>query len=352
MSPLLAAALSALLLAGNAFFVAAEFALVSARRSAIEPLAEGGSRRARQTLAAMEDVSRMLAGAQLGVTACSLGLGALAEPAVADVLHSAFEAVSVPEALVHPVAFVVALGAIAYLHIVLGEMVPKNLSMAGPDGAVLVLAPALQAFVRVTSPLIAVLGALANGSVRLLRVEPRSEVTSAYTRDEVAGLVEQSRREGLLDKEEERLVLGALTFEERTARHVLLPLPTLVTVDARATRADVEQTAARTGYSRFPVRRGGQLVGYVHVKDALAVVEDERQQPLPAEAVRPMPSVAPEAPLRQVLLAMQGDAAHLAQVQELDGTVLGVVALEDVIEELVGEVRDEVRGGVRVGTRP
>lgn len=348
----LSVALSALLLVGNAFFVGAEFALVSARRSSVEPLAETGSRRAVRTLEAMEDISRMLAGAQLGVTACSLGLGALAEPAIAHLVEGPFESVHVPEGLIHPVAFAIALTLVAFLHIVLGEMVPKNLSMAGPDRAALVLGPALLVIVRATRPVIGGLNAIANATLRLMRIEPKNEVTSTFTRDEVAGLVAESRREGLLDREEERLVLGALTFEQRTARSVLLPLDILETVPQGATRAELEETAARTGFSRFPVRSGSALVGYLHIKDALADLPEERRLPLPREAVRPMPAVRDTDPLRSVLVAMQRTAAHLARVHGPAGELLGVAALEDVIEELVGEVRDEGRAETRTEPRP
>ena len=346
MSLIISAALlvAVLLLAGNAFFVGAEFALISARRSRIEPMVEAGVLGARTTLRAMERVTLMMAGAQLGITACSLGLGALGEPAVAHLLEVPFEAVHLPHDLVHPVSFVIALTFVAFLHIVLGEMVPKNLSLAGPDRAALVLGPALLFVVRVTRPLISGLNAVANGVLRLWGVEPKNEVTSAFTRDEVAGLVEESRREGLLDREEERLVMGALTFEQRTARSVLLPLDGLVTIELGATRAQVEQTAADSGYSRFPVRAGSALIGYVHIKDALVDLPADRHAPLLRETVRPMPAVRVTDPLRVVLVAMQRTAAHLARVHGEDGALLGVVALEDVLEELVGEVRDEGRG--------
>jgi CBS domain containing-hemolysin-like protein len=191
-------AVAVVLLLANAFFVGAEFALISARRSSIEPLAEAGSRRARTTLAAMERVSLMMAGAQLGITVCSLGLGAV-EPAVAHLLEPVFEALRVPGALVHPISFAIALAVVVALHVVIGEMVPKNLALAGPDRAALALTPPLAAVVRVLRPVIVVLNALANGVLRLLRVAPKDEVTSSFTRDEVAGLFDQSRAGGLLD---------------------------------------------------------------------------------------------------------------------------------------------------------
>jgi CBS domain containing-hemolysin-like protein len=330
--------ISVVLLFLNAFFVGAEFALISARRSAIE---DRPGRAAKITLGAMENVSLMMAGAQLGITVCSLGLGYLGEPAIAHFLEGPFEDIGIPESLVHPVAFAIALGLIGYLHVVLGEMVPKNLALAGPDRAALVLAPPLVMIVRALRPAIALLNWFANVTLRAVGVEPRDEVTSAFTRDEVAGFVAESRREGILDVQEERLLIGALEFEERDATSVLLPMAQLETVAPDVTPAEVEALAVRTGFSRFPVRRDGDLVGYLHLKDALEIEDRHRNRPIAPSWVRPLAVVRSTDRLRGVLATMQRSNAHLARVQDADGTVLGVAALEDVLEELVGEIRDE-----------
>jgi CBS domain containing-hemolysin-like protein len=338
-----ALALCVFLLAANAFFVGAEFALISARRTVIEPRALAGSRAARVTLNAMENVSLMMACAQLGITICSLGLGYLGEPAIAHLLEGPFHDIGIPESLVHPVAFTIALGLIGFLHVVLGEMVPKNIALAGPERSALGLAPPLALVVRVLHPAIALLNWIANLTLRAMGVQPKDEVTSAFTRDEVAGLVEESRREGLIDPHERQLLLGALTFEERDARAVLLPLDRLEIVDADVTPEQLEQVAARTRYSRFPVRRDGRLIGYLHLKDALEFDELQRQRPIATGRIRPLPTVRDTDRLRTVLAKMQRSGAHLAQVNGADdGQPLGAVALEDVLEELVGEIRDEV----------
>jgi CBS domain containing-hemolysin-like protein len=333
--------LSIVLLAANAFFVGAEFALIAARRSAIEPRAEGGNWAARVTLGAMERVSLMMAAAQLGITICSLGLGYLGEPAVARLIDGPIEAVGIPHGLVHPIAFVLALSLISFLHVVVGEMVPKNIALAGPDRTALLLAPPLELLVRVMRPGIVSLNAIANGVLRVVGVEPKEEVTSAFTRDEVAGLVEESRRHGLLDPDEGRLVLGALTFEERDARSVLLPNETLATAPETVTPAELEQLAARTGYSRFPVTRDGRMVGYLHLKDVLEFEDVHRNRPIAQSWIRRLPTVGATDRLRDVLARMQRSGAHLAIVTDGSGTEVGVVALEDVLEELVGEIRDE-----------
>lgn len=342
MSDGVAIGISVVLLALNAFFVAAEFAMISVRRATIEPKAQAGSRVAKITLGAIEHVSLMLAGAQLGITICSLGLGLLAEPAVAHLIEGPFESAGLPNGLVHPVAFAIALSIVAFLHVVLGEIVPKNFSLALPERAALALAPPLVLFVRVLGPLIGFLNWCANRILRLAGVEVKDEVASVFTRDEVASLVSESRREGLLDSDEEGLLIGALAFEERDARSVLLAIDGLVTVDADVTPAELEQVVGRTHHSRFPVTRDGHLIGYLHLKDVLEFEDLHRNRPIAESWIRPLPSVTPTDRLRTVLATMQRSGAHLAAVRPApDGSVIGLVALEDVLEELVGEVRDE-----------
>ena len=333
--------LTVVLLVLNAFFVGAEFALLSARRSQIEPRAQAGSRAARTTLRAMEHVSLVMAGAQLGITVCSLGLGAVGEPAVAHLLEPGFHALNVPENLLHPVSFVVAMAIVVYLHVVMGEMVPKNIALAGPDRAALVLGPPMMAVVTVLRPLIAVLNLVANGVLRLLRVEPKDEVSSSFTREEVAALVEESRGEGMIEADQYDRLAGALGFTEKTVTTVVLPVDTLATVTPGSTGADVEELCAATGFSRFPVAdAGGDLTGYLHIKDVLETDEARRERAVDAKWVRPFASVSPDDLLHDALESLQAKGAHMARVVRRDGVVEGLVTLEDVLEELVGEIRD------------
>jgi len=341
MSDYTALLVAALLLAFNAFFVGAEFALISARRSQIEPRALAGSRMARTTLRAMENVSLMMAGAQLGITICSVGLGAVGEPAVAHLLEPLFEAVHVPHGLVHPISFVIALAVVVSLHVVLGEMVPKNIAIAGPDRAALVLGPPMLGVVTVLRPVIVALNAIANGTLRLLKVEPKDEISSSYTREEVAALVEESRGEGLLEDDEYDRLAGALGFTEKTVAAVLMPRDTLQTVRRGSSAADVEALCAITGFSRFPVEGDdGELVGYLHIKDVLEPDEERRTRPVEDKWIRPFAPVTTADRLHDALEQLQRRGAHMARVVDTDGTTLGLATLEDVIEELIGEIRD------------
>ncbi len=337
-------AVAAAVLLGNGFFVAAEFALVSARRSNIELEALDGSRAARLTLKAMEQVSLMLAGAQLGVTLCSLVFGAVGEPLVAHLLEGPLHQLGLSEHFLHPVSFAIALTLMVYLHVFIGEMVPKNISLAGSTKAALVLVPPLLFLVRVSKPVVVTLNTVANATVRLLGVKPRQEVRSSFNRDEVAGFVKESHREGLLSSEEEQLLSGTLDFEERRIRHIMLPLDKIVMTSNRPTRTEIERLTVRYGFSRYPVPGPHDTInGYVHVKDMLQVSERDHDKPLPKQLIRPMGNVKARSTLNATLTSMQGTGSHIAQVVGAGGRVDGIVMLEDVLEELVGTIRDDTQ---------
>lgn len=333
--------IAVLSLLGNAFFVGAEFGLVSARRSSIELRAVSGSRRARTTLDAMEHVSVMLAGAQLGVTLCSLILGAVGEPLLTHLLERPFEALALSPVLLHSTSFVLALGVMVYLHVVIGEMVPKNLALAGPDRTALALVPPLAYMVRVSKHVVMGLNALANHSLRLMGVTPQAEIASTFTRDEVAGFVKESQREGLIDKDEERLLSGALRFDELRAGAVALPMEEVAMLSTKSTPLQVERAAVETGYSRFPVRNAkGAFVGYIHLKDVLGLPDGLQDEPLPKDRLRPLPEITAGTSLRRTLALMQRSNTHLALVVGRGRTAQGLVTLEDVLEELVGDISD------------
>ncbi len=333
--------LALLLLAANAFFVGAEFSLISARRDRLEPLAERGVVRARAVIRAGEKLSLMLAAAQLGITICSLGLGALGEPAVAHQLEKVFDPLGVPGVLLHPIAFVIALGIVTVLHILLGEMVPKNIAIAGPERTALWLVPALVGWMRLTRPVIGVLNWTANHVLLAFKVEPKDELETAYTPDELANLIADSSREGLLDRQEHRRLTQTLSTVERTVSDVLVPIDRVTTVTAEPVLGDIESAVAATGFSRFPLRAAdATLVGYLHVKDMLGLAGRPPDTRVPEAAVRPLPEVAVDAKLDVALAVLRRSRSHMARAVAPDGRTAGVVTLEDVVEEYVGTVRD------------
>lgn len=328
-----------LLVLANGFFVGAEFALVSVRRSQIEPLAAAGSARARRVMHGLENLPQMMAAAQFGITVCSLTLGAVAEPAVARLLEPVFHWARVPDPLVHPLGYVIALAIVVCLHLVIGEMLPKNLAMAAPERTALWLSPGLVGFARLCRPVTAALDACAKRVLRAFGVEPKDEVDAVFTSDQLGRLVEDAGQAGLLEPAEQERLEDALELGRRPVSEVLIARGALVTVEPSVTPREVEELTVRTGYSRFPVCAGaGPFMGYLHVKDVLDAEDADRA--VPVHVRRPMASLRDELPLDDALAVMRRAAAHLAEVADADGRVLGLVALEDVLEKLVGEVRD------------
>lgn len=334
--------LTGALLLGNAFFVGAEFALVTTRRDQLEPRAARGSRAAKTALFGVEHLSLMLAGAQLGISLCSVGLGAVGEPAIAQLIEAPLALAHVPEGMLHAIAFVIALSIVSYLHLVLGELVPKNISLAGPVRAALLLGPPMVAWCRITKPVVVTLNATANGILKLAGGTPKDQVDTVYNTEDLAELVAESRAEGFLDADAERRLTRALSTEARTAGDVVLTVDELQVVPGGSTVREVERLVASSGYSRFPVQDTTGFAGYVHAKDLLEARPDELDEPLPSRLVRSMPAIGHDAPLADAVEALRRAGAHLGLVSLNDTALPGdaprvaVVALEDLLEELVG----------------
>ncbi|MFJ4923078.1 hemolysin family protein [Streptomyces sp. NPDC088725] len=319
----------------NAFFVASEFALISVRRSQIETQAEEGDRRARSVIWGLEHVSALLAAAQLGITLCTLVLGIVAEPAIVHLLEPLFDAVGVSHGLVHPISFVISLALATYLHMLLGEMVPKNISLAGPVRVALALGPPLVALARALRPVIFTVNAFANALLKLLRVEAKSEVAATFSDDELARLVTDAGHAGLLDDRATERLHDALELGRRPVRDVVMPLERVVSTQLGITPEELERLSAQSGFSRFPVVDSSRrILGYLHVKDALDATP--RELPFPVSGMRPIARVRDATPMDDVLTAMRRSRTHLAAVLDEDGKLEGLVTMEDVLRELVG----------------
>jgi CBS domain containing-hemolysin-like protein len=230
----------------------------------------------------------------------------------------------------------------------LGEMVPKNLALTGPERAAMVLAPPLLLFVQIFRPIIIGLTAVATAVLKLLRITPTSEIGEVTDRDSVAALIGESSEEGLLKTDQHQLLTGALAFEETKAEAVGMPLESLVTVDPDVTPGRVEQLVAATGYSRFPVRGGealtaSDLIGYIHIADVLDTDPARRNLPLDHRWIRPLGEIRATATLQTALATLRRSGTHLARLIDDNGQTHAVIALEDILEELVGEVMDATR---------
>ncbi|MET9322776.1 hemolysin family protein [Streptomyces sp. NPDC003038] len=319
----------------NAFFVGAEFALISVRRSQIEPYADRDDRRARAVLWGLEHVSALMAAAQLGITLCTLVLGVVAEPAIAHLLTPLFDLFGVPGGVTHAVSFVVALALATYLHMLFGEMVPKNVALAEPVRTALLLGPPLVALTRALKPVIFSINAFANALLRLLRVDVKGEVSATFSYDELARIVKDSSEAGLLDDRASERLHDALELGRRPVTDVVLSADRVVPAREGITPAGLERLSAESGYSRFPVIDARhKILGYLHVKDTLDV--EVRDQPFPRSALRPIARVRAETPLDDVLTAMRRSRTHLAAVLGPDGALTGLVTMEDVLRELFG----------------
>ncbi|MCL2550804.1 MAG: hemolysin family protein [Actinomycetia bacterium] len=334
--------IGALTLVVNAFFVGGEFAMISVRRSQIEPRHDAGDRRAGPVLWGLEHLAPLLATAQLGITACTLVLGIVAEPAIAHLLEPLFHATHVPQGAVHPVSFVIALVVATYLHMLVGEMVPKNVVLAEPVRAAMLLGPPMVALTRALRPLIFAVNGLANAGLRLLRVEPRSEVVAAFSDDDLERMVVDAGAAGLLDERATGRLRDALELGRRPVGEIVLPPDRVVRAPLGITPEGLEALGARSGFSRFPVADDeGRVLGYLHVKDALDA--EPRDAPFPRSALRRITRVGAATPLDDVLTAMRAGRAHLAAVVDDEGRGMGLVTMEDVLKELVG--RQQNGGG-------
>ncbi|ETA92206.1 HlyC/CorC family transporter [Mycobacterium avium subsp. hominissuis] len=345
MSDTMGVLLACLLIGVNAFFVGAEFSLISARRDRLEALAEQGRAAAVTVIRASEQLPSMLAGAQLGVTAASLLLGRIGESAVSNLLRTLLGLTRIHPALLHTLSLAIALAIVVTLHVLLGEMVPKNIALAGPERTAMLLVPPYLAYVRAARPFIAFYNRCASVVVRALGVEPKEELEITVSPVELSEMIAESESEGLLDREEHTRLTRALQLRHRVVGDVAVPLARVHAVPVAApgsgpTVGAVEQALAQTGYSRFPVTNPtGDFIGYLHIKDVLTL-DDDPATVINLAKVRPLPRLPRSLPLADGLSRMRRSNSHLALVTDQGGAVVAMVAMEDLVEDLVGTMRE------------
>lgn len=336
--------IAVVLLALNGFFVAAEFALLASRRSRIEQLAADGDRRARHALAGLRELTLMLAGAQLGITMCSLGLGAVAEPAVAGMIEGALgEAFDLSDTARHIIAFAIALSVVVFLHMVVAEMAPKSWAIAHPEKSALLLARPFRFFVSLFRPLIRFLNRLANITVKAVGVEPQDARAMAHSPGDLLLLIKESAGHGGIAAQEHQLLARSLELSGLTAADAMTVRRDIVAVGAEVTADMVAAEAHRTGRTRVVVHEGDldHVRGFVHAKDVLRLENGSWLSTQAGALTRPIMVTPEHHGLEDLLLDMRTRRQHISLVVDEHGLVLGLVTLEDVIEQLIGDFDDE-----------
>lgn len=336
------------LIIANGFFVAYEFALVAAKRSSFEAGAEDGRVTSKASLDAISDLSAQLAGSQLGITMASLGLGYVAEPALAALLERALDARLSPN-VTSTASFFTALAITVFLHLVVGEMIPKNIAIARPTGTVTWLVMPYRAYNLVFRPVVRLLNGIANLGTRALGVEPTDEIAVSHSTAELASIVSESSRGGGIEADSAELLRGALDFAERPIGAIARPLDDWATIRFGATAAHAEHVVKTSGQTRVPIVAPSlgerRLVGYLHAKELLGIDPERRAQPLPSALTRQMAVIRDDRPLIEALRVLRRLKRQLAVVVSSDGPI-GIVSVEEVIRALVEDGAEPVKSRV------
>jgi CBS domain containing-hemolysin-like protein len=336
-------------------FGAAEYSFVAVDRAAVERAAASGDRAAIGVRKALRSLSTQLSGAQVGVTITNLVIGFLAEPAIAELLHDPLEAAGVPHGAVTGISVAIALVLATVATMLIGELIPKKVGIAVPLEAAKATQGVMRLFTTLVRPAIHVLNGSANAIVRSVGVEPQEELRSARSSDELASLATRSASEGTLDEETAHLVQRSVAFGPRTAGEIMTPRMRMAVVDANDSVSEVIELSSTTGFSKFPVTKGStdNIVGSVHVKQAVAVPRGERTSTQVREVMVPATVVPESLRLDPLLSLLRGEGFQMAIVSDEYGGTAGVVTLEDVVEEIVGDIADEHdRSAARLRQRP
>ncbi|MET8468359.1 hemolysin family protein [Streptomyces sp. NPDC006422] len=325
--------ITVLLLIGSGFFVAAEFALVAAKRHRVEQAVASGARGAKAALAGMRELSLMLAGAQLGITVCTLGLGSISKPAISHELDPLLHSWGLPSGLSYGISFAFAMIVVVFLHMVVGEMAPKSWAIAHPERSAMLLAPPFRGVVKVVRPLIWVLNKISNALVRMCRVTPRDELAEVHNREQLTQLVVESERLGLISKDDSELITSSLVEPLTPVGDLQTPADRITSVPADADLDAILATAAARDRSRLLVRAGERVVGSVHARDAL-IARSRGRATTAGELARPVPELLTTDTVGQAIEQLRQRRASLAVVRDTSDRLTGLVSLDDLLARL------------------
>ena len=333
----------ALLVLANAFFVAAEFALVAVRRTQIDLWVKEGRRGAAFAAHAVDNMDDAIAAAQLGITVASIALGWIGEPAIAHLIEPLLEAVGIASPVtLHTIAVAIAFSLITFLHVVCGELAPKAVALDHPGRVALWCARPLLLFGRTFRPVLALMNGAGNALVRVFGVRPAGHAEAVHSPEELSMLVSESRAAGKIRPYAGRILGNVFAMSRTRVRDVMVPRDRVLAIDRKMDPGELLDLLRGTGFTRLPVYDGelDQIVGILHTKDLFHVYARERVVIL-ADAVRPPLEISPDLTVMDALRWFRRGRRHLAIVRERGGPVLGVCTLEDVLEEIVGEIEDE-----------
>ena len=329
----------------NAFFVAAEFALVKIRATRLEILVRGGNPVARIAQGMVDRLDPYLSATKLGITLASLGLGWVGEPAFAKLFFNVLSSfnLSVSPQAVHSVAFAVAFAVISGMHIILGELVPKSIAIRTAEKICLLIAIPLRIFYLVFFPLLWILNSTSNLILKLMRFKPVGGPGRAHSEEEIKLIVEASFEEGEIGPQKRFLLDKAIDFSHKRLRGIIVPRDKMICFDLKDSLHDNLTRAKQARHTRFPLDDRGRIIGYVHMKDVIWGLEHGDVINL-FDLAHPILTFSEEMRLDQAFVEFQSKRTHIALVTG-GGKLLGMVTLEDVIEELVGEIEDEFDRG-------
>lgn len=327
----------------NALYVAAEFSLARCRPSKVESLASTGGFLQKLLLRAVSKLNDYISAAQVGITIASLVLGAIAEPFFSSILEPLFKSMAIPEWLLHPLSFSLSMTFATYIHVVMGEFIPKTLALQYPEQIALATILPLDWSYRLTKPLVWLLNTSANSLLKVSGINANNKVILAYSEEEIKLLVKESQKEGVIERTEEEMVNKVFEFTDTVVREVMTPRTEIVGIEANAPLSKAVEATILNKVSKLPVYEDNvdKVVGLVHTADLLKYLQSAHHDLAVKEILRPIMRVPESKPIADLLTEFKRDRVQIAIVLDEFGGTAGLVTLEDIIEELVGDIQDE-----------
>ncbi len=334
----------ALLLFSNGFFVASEFALVSVRKTRLQQLANEGSKNAKLALNSTDHIDRSIAAVQLGITISSIGLGWVGEATLVKMIEPIFSFLpqNIQSFATHSLAVAIAFSLVTFLHVVIGELMPKSIALQNPEKTALIVAKPMYAIIRIFKPFIWILNGFGNFLLSLIKVPPAGTTHLVHSPEELDMLIDESHKEGVLNDTEKEILQNVFKFSDTLAKEIMVPRPDVLALDINLKHDELAKIVLESQYTRYPVYEEDldHIIGILHVKDIYPLIYADKTINL-KELLRE-PILVPETmTIDNVMLEFKQKKSQIAVVMDEFGCVSGIVTLEDILEEIFGDVQDE-----------